>query len=254
MKQPDYEKYARFYDYFELAGYDESEELNIFLDELFNLNSVKTVVDFACGTGAQSIGLARKGYEVTASDKSKAMIQIAREKAEKHGDLPLSFFVADMIDANFGSFDAAICIFNAIGHLNSQECESFFKNVYGQLKAGGLFIVDIFNFTALQAGSFDDYSYLSRELVIDGQIINHVRNCELDQKKQVIRIKSMTRVQDGSHKATTISDDWEMKVYQADKIQSILEKSGFDEIVLFGPTGTEFEPEKSDCILAVCQK
>lgn len=30
MKQPDYHNYARFYDYFELAGYDESEELNIF--------------------------------------------------------------------------------------------------------------------------------------------------------------------------------------------------------------------------------
>ncbi|GAB4267641.1 MAG: class I SAM-dependent methyltransferase [Candidatus Rifleibacteriota bacterium] len=253
MKQPDYERYARFYDYFELAGFDESAELNAFLDELFSINSVKTVIDFACGTGAQSIGLARKGYKVLAADINPAMIKIARQKAKRHGNLPISFRTADMVKARHGKADAAICIFNAIGHLNTQECKEFFCNAHNHLNDAGLFVADIFNLKALQSGAFEEYRYLSRELVIDSQIINHVRNCELDAKEGVVKVKSLTRCQNGSHNPVMIEDEWEMKVYEPEELRSMLEEAGFNEIMFFGPTGTEFEPHISDSILAVCQ-
>lgn len=254
MKQPDYEQYARFYDFFELAGHEESEEINLFLNELFKLNGVETVLDFAAGTGAQSIGLARLGYKVTATDKSRAMIELAKEKATRHPGLKIDFQVGDMVTANPGVFDAAICIFNAIGHLSSDECVRFFKNAFENIKVKGLFVVDIFNLTAMLAGSFKEYNYLSRELVIDGEVINHVRNCELDEQRRLIKISSMTRLQDGSHDLKTITDDWEMKIYDCDEMRCMLETAGFSEIVFFGPTGSEFDPQKSDSILAVCQK
>lgn len=254
MKQPDYGRYAKYYDFFELAGYDESEELNIFLNELFKLNKVETIVDFACGTGAQSIGLAKMGYQVTAADLSPQMLDIAREKAKKHSSLPVKFVSGNMVTGNFGVFDAAICIFNAIGHLDKKECLAFFQNAYNQLKKGGIFVVDIFNFEALEAGSFDDYSYMSKELEIDGDLINHVRNCELDTESGIISISSRTRRQTGSHQPEEFEDFWNMQVYSANELLKMLENAGFDEIMPFGPTGTEFEPDKSDIILAVCQK
>ncbi len=254
MKQPDYANYAAYYDYFELAGFEESEELNIFLNELFKINKIKSVVDFACGTGAQSLGLAKYGYRVTAADLSSEMLQIARKKAEKHKNIDLIFRVGNMVEANFGIFDAAICIFNAIGHLTRQQCRDFFANAWRHLEKGGLFVVDIFNLQALVAGSFEEYGYMSRELLIDGQLINHVRNCELDEEHQIISIRSKTRRQNGTHQPEEIDDFWQMQVYEQKELKSMLKAAGFKEIAFFGPTGSEFEPEKSDIILAVCQK
>ncbi|MFZ5950063.1 MAG: class I SAM-dependent methyltransferase [Candidatus Rifleibacteriota bacterium] len=254
MKQPDYGRYAKYYDYFELAGYEESDELNIFLNELFDLNKVETIVDFACGTGAQSVGLAKRGYRVTASDLSQEMLDLAAEKAARYKACKIDFFCCNMLEADLGKFDAAICIFNAIGHLSRKDCSKFFANAFKHLKKNGLFVFDIFNFEALAAGSFDDYCQMSKELLIDGQLINHARNCRLDAKKKKISIESRTRFQDGSHRPEEFVDRWDMQIYCVEELKSMLEKTGFSEIQFFGPTGTPFEPEKSDIILAICQK
>ncbi len=254
MKQPDYERYAEYYDFFELAGYEESEELNLFLNELFKINGVRTVLDFACGTGAQSIGLARMGYLVTAADISGKMLEIAQKKAAKYKKQPQKFVKSSMVDANLGNFDAVICIFNAIGHLDTVECRQFFKNAASHLHPGGIFVVDIFNLQALVNGAFAEYSYMSRELVVGGHLINHVRNCKLDSATRTIAVSSKTRRQDGSHRPEEIVDTWEMRVYDADELKGMLHEAGFNEIILFGATGTPFDPAESEVILALCQK
>lgn len=250
-KQPDYGNYARFYDYFELAGREESEELNIFLDELFKINGIKTVVDLACGTGAQSIGLARKGYKVTAADLSPEMLAIAKKKAGKR---KINFIEADMRTVEFANADAVICIFNAIGHLSNDECENFFCSVYEQLNPGGLFVFDILNFTAMQTAVFDEYRSMSREAIIEGLLVQHARQCTLNKKNRQIEISSNTRWQDGTHKPGQLSDRWTMQIFEVAELELMLDRAGFNERVFFGPTGSEFEPTKSDSILAVCQK
>jgi SAM-dependent methyltransferase len=46
---------------------------------------VRTVLDVACGIGTQSIGLARKGFAVTASDLSAGAVERARVEAKRRG-------------------------------------------------------------------------------------------------------------------------------------------------------------------------
>lgn len=251
LQQPDYSSYARFYDYFELAGREESEELNVFLDELFRINGVKSIIDFACGTGAQSIGLARAGYLVTACDLNPEMLKIAAQKA---GRTSIKFQVADMRTRNPGKYDAALCIFNAIGHLTRDECSQFFANAWQQLNQGGLLVVDILNFTAMAAGALKEYKHMSREAIIDGMLVHHVRNCSLNRKKKQISIKSVTRWQDGISPPAEITDDWQMQIYEAEELQNMLEVAGFSEINFFGMAGCDFEPDSTDNILAICQK
>src|SRR5512136_186295 len=48
-----------------------------------NLKGVKTILDVGGGTGAFSIPLARRGYQVTHLDFSTTMLQIARQKAQE---------------------------------------------------------------------------------------------------------------------------------------------------------------------------
>lgn len=251
IKQPDYSSYARFYDHFELAGREESEELNVFLDELFSINGVKSIVDFACGTGAQSIGLARAGYQVTACDLNPQMLEIAARKA---GKLKLNFITGNMRDCDYGRFDAAICIFNAIGHLQPDDCRVFFANAIKHLNPGGLFVVDILNFAAMQGGAFKEYKYMSREALIDNMLVHHVRDCTLDSRRRQISVKSVTRWQDGFNAPGEIREDWQMQTYDGKELQEMLTSAGFTEVNLFGLTGTEFDPVESDSILAVCQK
>ena len=251
MKQPDYAAYARFYDYFELAGCEESEELNIFLDELFRMNSIKTVVDFACGTGAQAVGLARSGYKVTAADLSAEMLKIARKKAT---GLPVKFVTADMRVAELGCHDAAICIFNAIGHLTREECADFFVRARNHLNPQGVFVADILNFKAMSGKAFAQYRRMRREAIIDGLLVQHVRNCTLLKESRQLKIESLTRSQDGKNTPREIRDDWQMQLYDSDELYTLLKSAGFSEINFFGPVGCEFDSETSDSILAICQK
>ncbi|GAB1353587.1 class I SAM-dependent methyltransferase [Erysipelotrichia bacterium] len=251
LRQPDYGVYARFYDHFELDGRSESKELNVFLDELFRLNGAKTVVDFACGTGAQCIGLAKAGYQVTACDLNPEMLKTAKIKARK---TPIKFMTGDMRDCDPGCFDAAICIFNAIGHLSKADCRVFFTNALQHLNPGGLLVIDILNFKAMAAGIFRDYKYMSREAIVDGMLVHHVRNCSLSRKTAQITVKSVTRWQDGFNPPQELYEDWQMQIYDDEELLAMLKDAGFAEIQLFGPTGSDFSSDTSDSILAVCQK
>jgi cyclopropane fatty-acyl-phospholipid synthase-like methyltransferase len=251
MKQPQYDSYARFYDYFELAGYAESEELNEFLTEIFKLNSVKSVLDFACGTGAQAIGLAKENFAITAADLSAGMLEQAKKKA---GNLPINFIQGNMIELSPGKFDAAICIFNAIGHLSKADCKFFFKNALSVLDDGGLFVVDILNYEAMANAAFEDYKQMEGDSIIDGYAVHHVRHCELNDETKTIVTNSRTFAQDGINEPLIVEDNWEMQLYKVDELTKMLTEAGFSEVQIFGPRGTDFIADNSDSILAICQK
>jgi cyclopropane fatty-acyl-phospholipid synthase-like methyltransferase len=249
--QPDYTSYAPFYDYFELGGQEESEDINIFLDELFKLNGIKSVLDFACGTGAQAVGLARAGYQVTAADLNEEMLEIARKKA---AGMKIEFVNADMRTAELGRHDAVICLFNAIGHLSHDECRAFFKRAYNHLNPQGIFVTDIINFTAMTSKAFAHYRRLRREAIIDGMLVQHSRRCSLHSKSRQLKIASITRAQDGTHKPTEIVDDWQMQLYDNIEMREMLQEAGFSEIGLFSGAGCAFSPTNSENILAIGQK
>src|SRR5574339_183594 len=58
-------------------------------------DSVHSILDAACGIGTQTIGLAQKGYQLTASDISAGELERARSEAANR-KLTIDFHVADM--------------------------------------------------------------------------------------------------------------------------------------------------------------
>ena len=58
-------------------------------------SDTKTLLDVSCGIGTQALGLAQRGYLVTASDLSPQAIARAKQEARKRG-LPIAFSVVDM--------------------------------------------------------------------------------------------------------------------------------------------------------------
>jgi glycine/sarcosine N-methyltransferase len=110
------------------------------------------ILDCACGIGTQSLGLASLGFTVTACDLSPASVARARVEAAKRG-LNVELLVADMLDLSEvpdGDFDAAICMDNALPHLESDEqLLQAATQIRRKLRAGATFIASIRDYDSL---------------------------------------------------------------------------------------------------------
>jgi SAM-dependent methyltransferase len=136
-----YEAIAPAYDDF-TAHHDYELWLGNLLPELERLGlKGDRLLDVACGTGKSFIPMLSRGWEVTASDISPAMVELARAKVGEAVDLS----VADMRDLpDFGQFDLVWCLDDAVNYLLSgEELEQALSGMRRNLGPGGLLMFDV---------------------------------------------------------------------------------------------------------------
>jgi ubiquinone/menaquinone biosynthesis C-methylase UbiE len=123
----------------------------------------ETVLDLCCGTGSVSLLLGKKGYSVSGSDVSPAMIEIARRKA-RDARTAIDFHVQDASELRLGRrFDLVISLFDSLNYiLDSASLQQVFYRVFGHLNSGGLFIFDMNTELALAEGLFNQNNLGSR--------------------------------------------------------------------------------------------
>lgn len=79
---------------------------------------MRTVLDLACGTGTMACLLARRGYQVTATDASEEMLTQAMGKAAAFEGQPPLFVCQSMPRLRLPEpVDAAICTLDAVNYL-----------------------------------------------------------------------------------------------------------------------------------------
>jgi SAM-dependent methyltransferase len=78
------------------------------------------VLDCACGTGTLAVGLALRGFDVSASDASAAMVARTRALAAAHG-ARVEARVRVWEDLEGGPFDAVFCVGNSITHARDRR-------------------------------------------------------------------------------------------------------------------------------------
>ncbi len=119
----------------------------------FGGKDANSVLDAACGIGTQSIGLAKLGYHVTASDLSSGEIQQARQEASRYG-VEIEFQVADMRHVNEiyqKEFDVVMACDNAVPHLlTDEEILLAFKQFYACTKPDGICIISVRDYVLLE--------------------------------------------------------------------------------------------------------
>lgn len=102
------------------------------------------VVDCACGTGAMSIRLAKRGSRVIGIDLSEEMLQMAQENSRESG---VSIVFAKMDMRSFTVHkpaDAVIAVCDGVNYLTSmRDVKRFFESAYRALKPNGLLMFDI---------------------------------------------------------------------------------------------------------------
>ena len=111
-----------------------------------------TILDCSCGIGTQSLGLAARGYEVTASDVSRAAVERARLEARQR-NLSLQVSLADMrsLYKHHGrTFDVVLSCDNSVPHLLSNEdILTAFREFYECTRPGGICLVSVRDYAAM---------------------------------------------------------------------------------------------------------
>lgn len=152
----EYEYLAKYYDY--LLG---DEDAFKFWLEYINTKDYHTVLELASGSGVLADILKKQGKEVTASDISKEMKEVATNNFDGE------YLILNMIDFDLHKkYDLILCVCDSINYLYEEELEQMFKSVYKHLNDGGRFIFDMHNPKRLK--EFDE------EYIEEGQIDENV--------------------------------------------------------------------------------
>ena len=116
----------------------------------------KTVLDVSCGIGTQALGLAQRGFLVTASDLSAAAIARARTEAQRRA-VAIDFSLCDMRAAHTHhqrQFDVVISCDNSITHLLSDDDLLLaLRHIFDYTRPGGGCLLTVRDYDRVERGS-----------------------------------------------------------------------------------------------------
>lgn len=131
----EYEFLAKYYDY--LLGDEKAFDYWL---KYINAKDYHTVLELASGSGVLANILKKQGKEVTASDISNEMKEVAKNNFDGE------YLILNMINFDLAkTYDLVLCVCDSINYLYLDELDSMFKCVYNHLNDGGRFIFDMHN-------------------------------------------------------------------------------------------------------------
>lgn len=239
-----YDESAENYD---VLNEEKSHAVNQNIARILKEQCVKTVVDLTCGTGSQVIYLSERGYDVTGSDISSKMIAHAKKKG-----VSCPLHVDDIRTARLGTFDAALSIFNAIGHLTKCDFEKALQNIQKNLNPHGLFVFDIFNRNYLL--ECDNITKLTIDWMEkkNRKTVRKIQFSTID-INGILSSYTTQIVCEGNHSEVSKSEQT-LQVYSADELKELLDRNGFDIIEQTNIDGAPFFDRTTERILSVGRK
>ena len=124
----DFDKAAANYDHtFTNTEIGKMQRALVYAELSKHLTSVQNILEINCGTGEDAIWLAKQSFNITATDVSPKMIEMAKSKAN------LNFVVADInsVTTTFAGekFDLLFSNFGGLNCLSESELKNFFANI-----------------------------------------------------------------------------------------------------------------------------
>ncbi|MBQ8552246.1 MAG: class I SAM-dependent methyltransferase [Clostridia bacterium] len=106
----------------------------------------ESVLDLACGTGAMTVILARRGYDMTGIDLSEDMLAVARDRCDRERFSHSVLLIRqDMSEFElYGTVDAIVCCLDSLNYLTKiDDLRRTLLHVHNYLEPDGLFVFDM---------------------------------------------------------------------------------------------------------------
>jgi SAM-dependent methyltransferase len=222
------DRHARLYDLF-YANKPYAQEAAFVAGLLQSLGAPARarVLELACGTGRHARELERLGHAIVATDNSTDMLACAREAAQEAG-ARVRFFEADMrqYDLPEKDFDAAVCLFDSIGYLQTNEAIlSALAATRAHLKHGGLLVLEFWHAAAMLK-AFDPVR-VRRWPTADGEIVR-VSETSLDHFNQVAHVAYDILEVGADGKTSRLRETHTNRYFLAQEMRALLEQGGFE--------------------------
>ncbi len=187
------------------------------------------VCECACGTGALTIPLYKKGFHMTGVDLSQDMLWIAAQKARKDG-IAIPFVRQDMRQLHLHRpMDAVLATCDGVNYLLKEEdLYGFFAHAYQALRPGGGLFFDVSTPYKLQ-------NRLGNQLICDdGEHITYFwQNTYHEKSRQVdMHLCFFVRQSDGQYKR--IDEEQTQRAWQREELEFHLRRAGFEQISIYG--------------------
>ena len=211
---------------------------------LFERHDVGTILDCACGTGIHLQMLSEDGFQVTGSDASEAMLDVARARLSRAG-IKAQLFKSTWQDLPGNvphGYDAVVCLGNSLTLvLDDSEVEDSLKGMFAVVNPGGILVVSIRNYgndirgqKRIKTIEPEPDTFLLSVLVPNNQRATH----------------RFFLIAAGGNKPAMTCYEFEMNALDAERLARIAALAGIDEVHMYGDDDlSPFSAEKSDRII-----
>jgi ubiquinone/menaquinone biosynthesis C-methylase UbiE len=221
-----YSSLSKYYDIF-LDKKKYQREVELISDFLSKYKSTE-ILDVGCGTGWHSIFLAKRDFQVTGIDISKAMIDCAKENVKK-ANVNVEFLVGDMRNLNLKKkFDGVLYLHSFYYLTTNDDVKRALKTLSRHLNPNGIVIIfHISIFDLILSNSFQKNFLLERE---EGKVkrITMIRH-KIDTEKDILHAKEYHFIEN-ENKTESFTCEAEYKIFTMSEIISHLENNGFEVV------------------------
>ncbi len=222
-----------------------------FLEAILTRHRARAVLDAACATGWHAIALAQRGYRVTGSDASAAMIERARENAARAG-VTIPFAVASFQQVRSAwheQFDAVLCLGNSFPHVLTEEAAlDSLANMRACLRDEGVLLLHNLNYDKRMKDKPRWFGANSG--MLDGNETLVWRFADYGTDLVTFNIATFTKKSDGQWSVNVESTP--QRPYRKREIEDLVHRVGFRTVEAFGNLqGELFDPAQSgDLVIA----
>lgn len=191
------------------------------LARFLELEPRSRILDLACGSGRQTLELARRGHRVLGVDMSEEALSEARQAA-RNERLNVHFLKNDLRQLSYrAEFDAVVNLYASFGYYPHERDDlKTLESVRKAMKPGAKLILDLLNKEWLMRHfepNFWEQGEDGRGAVVLDQISFNFETGRLDNNRTIV-------TKDGSRTPSFVS----FRVYTLTEIKSLLATAGLD--------------------------
>lgn len=223
-------------------------------------NDKKSFIELACGPGRHAREMAKRGWESTALDLSKEMVDFAAIEAEKEG-LKITAIEADMTEFKLKKPVALACtLMESISHLvTNEQMVSHLKSVSKNLVSGGIYVIEMTH-PMFYFPDDEPNTWVCREGNTRVEITFGQPSDTFDSVTQQWQVTTRMKVKEGKEPERIVETQSPVRWYLAQEMKALIDLSGaFDEYWFYGSLyympGKELDnSEDSDAMVIVLRK